>query len=134
MVMIMSERKQETTKVCEWCGVRMTRKRTGGRLEDLSVFNRRKFCSLTCANSRKHPRNWTTYHLRAQKHRGDHCEACGQTTSLVAHHVDQDITNNEADNIQTLCKPCHDFWHSTAKRRGRMVAGRMVCLGLSMVQ
>ncbi|MCC6475149.1 MAG: HNH endonuclease [Burkholderiales bacterium] len=53
------------------------------------------------------------------------CEACGYARALQAHHIDQDNSNNEPENIQTLCKHCHDFWHTTAKRIGKMVAGRM---------
>ena len=44
------------------------------------------------------------------------CKTCGTLSS----------------NLQTLCKSCHDFWHATAKRLGRPVAGRMPSLGLPM--
>jgi len=102
----------------------MSRRRYGARLEDLSAFNKRKFCSLSCANTRqeltKHGYSW-----RARRHLKNFCEACGSAQSLEAHHVDQDRRNNEATNIQTLCSPCHDFWHAMAKRIGRAVAGRM---------
>lgn len=105
----------------------MPRKRFNGRLEDAGVYRRRRFCSLTCANSRGVVKKGT-YHLRARKLRGPNCEACGASTSLQAHHVDQDYKNNEPENVQTLCKFCHDFWHSTQKRRGWPIAGRMPVL------
>lgn len=118
------EKKQEQVKFCECCGEAMQRKRFNGRLEDLSAFMNRRFCSLSCANTRtdltKHGYSW-----RARKHLKKQCEACGYTRALQAHHIDQDKTNNEPENIQTLCKHCHDFWHTTAKRIGRTVAGRM---------
>ena len=102
----------------------MQRKRFNGRLEDLSVFMKRRFCSLSCANTRtdltKHGYSW-----RARKHLKKKCEACGYARALQAHHIDQDKAHNEPENIQTLCKHCHDFWHTTAKRIGRTVAGRM---------
>lgn len=102
----------------------MSRKRFGGRLEDLTAFNKRKFCSLSCANTKteltKHGYSW-----RARKHLKACCEACGGLVKLQAHHIDQDRTNNAPENIQTLCKFCHDFWHSTARRIGRAVAGKM---------
>lgn len=114
----------EEQKSCATCGAAMFRKRFGSRLEDLSAFSRRKFCSLSCANTRqeltKHGYSW-----RARKHLKLSCEACGTVRSLEAHHIDQDRTNNEPTNIQTLCSYCHDFWHVTAKRNGRAVAGRM---------
>ena len=111
-------------KCCAICGVIMFRKRFSERLEDLSAFRKRRFCSLSCANTRtvltKHGYSW-----RARKHLNASCEACGTERSLEAHHIDQDKTNNDPSNIQTLCSPCHDFWHATAKRVGRPVAGKM---------
>lgn len=118
-------RKSEPKKSCKHCGILLTRKTFNGRLEDMGTFRRRKYCSLTCANSKKTRLTKHGYSWRARKHLKEACEACGQTTSLIAHHIDQDITNNAAKNIQTLCKHCHDFWHSTAKRRGRAIAKRM---------
>lgn len=120
-------RKEIPPKTCEWCGTTFERKMFGNRLEDVSVFRRRRFCSLTCANSRNGVTKGTL-HWRARKLRGPKCEACGATASLHAHHIDQDPANNEPENIQTLCKQCHDFWHSTQKRRGWPIAGRMPAL------
>lgn len=120
-------KKQEPKKHCELCGTVMLRKRYQGRLEDLSVFMRRRFCSLRCANTRtdltKHGYSW-----RARKHLKTKCEACGYTRALQAHHINQSIKDNRPENIQTLCKHCHDFWHTTAKRLGKTVAGRMPSL------
>src|SRR3990167_8987203 len=117
----------EQSKNCENCGRSMCRRRYAGRLEDLTVFNKRKFCSLSCANTRrvltKHGYSW-----RARKHLKSSCEGCGYTRRLQAHHIDQDRTSNVPENIQTLCKHCHDFWHTTAKRIGRATAGRMPSL------
>lgn len=117
----------EQSKPCGTCGAPICRKRYGGRLEDLGAFNRRKFCSRSCGNTRvvltKHGYSW-----RARKHLKPSCEACGSARFRQAHHIDQDKTNNAPENIQTLCKFCHDFWHSTARRIGLEVAGRMPCL------
>ncbi len=114
----------EEEKYCEACGVAFYRKRFGERLEDLTAFRKRKFCSLSCANTRKvltkHGYSW-----RARKHLKDSCEACGCVQLLEAHHVDQNKANNLPENIQTLCSFCRDFWHKTAKRLGRAIAGKM---------
>lgn len=114
-------------KSCAACGTAMLRRRFGARLEDLSAFRRRKFCSLSCANTRavltKHGYSW-----RARKHLKTSCEACGAGRVLEAHHVNQRKADNRPQNIQTLCKPCHNFWHATAKRIGRRIAGKMPCL------
>lgn len=121
------DRIQEHPKNCQVCGIQMTRKRYNGHLEDMGAFSRRKYCSLSCANTRetltKHGYSW-----RARKHLKGSCEACGYQKALQAHHIDQDKTNNEPENIQTLCKHCHDFWHTAAKRNGIQIAGRMPSL------
>jgi hypothetical protein len=123
------QRVAEATKCCAKCGQTMSRRRYGGRLEDLSVFQRRKFCSLSCANSKaevgKQGNLW-----RARKHAKPSCEACGERRSLHVHHVNQVQSDNRPENLQTLCKWCHNFLHATAKRLGLSVAGRMVCLAL----
>lgn len=118
-------RKQEPEKYCDHCGIRLERKVYNGVLEDMGAFKRRKYCSLTCANSRKRPAHWETYHWRARKHRKNYCEACGATTSLHAHHVDGQPENNKAENIQTLCTHCHHFLHATADRMGWERPGRL---------
>jgi hypothetical protein len=123
------KRVEVAAKPCENCGTCMSRKRYGAVLEDLTAFSKRRFCSLSCANTRKtltkHGYSW-----RARKHLKALCEACGTDQQLQAHHIDQDKRNNEPTNIQTLCRWCHDFHHATAKRLGLAVAGRMASLGL----
>lgn len=121
-------RKPDPKKSCEHCGVALVRKMFGPTLEDRGAFLRRKFCSLTCANSKRGPLTKHGYSWRARKHLKTACEACGHTRSLHAHHVDQNPANNGPSNIQTLCKHCHDFWHTTQKRRGWSTAGRMPSL------
>lgn len=120
-------RVNEPLKSCRACGRQLFRRRFGGRLEDLSVFNRRRSCSLSCANTRKiltkHGYSW-----RARKHLKTCCESCGSKLSLQAHHVNQRKADNRPKNIQTLCKFCHNFWHALARRIGRKIAGRMGCL------
>ena len=121
----------EISKRCEQCGIPFSRQRFGVRLEDLTAFLKRRFCSLSCANTRKtltkHGYSW-----RARKHLKRSCEACGERRQLQAHHVDQNNANNEPQNIQTLCKWCHNFLHATAKRIGAPIAGKMAFLALRM--
>lgn len=109
-------RKPDPVKNCQKCGVLLIRRRMpSGVLEDFGAFNRRKFCSRSCGNSRT-PTDKSRFGHQARKFRKDACEACGQTKSLQAHHVDRDISNNTAENIQTLCMHCHQFFHRTADR------------------
>lgn len=119
-------RKSEPKKSCATCGKEMERKSFNGRLEDLSVFKRRKYCSLSCANTRQevgyHGNSW-----RARQHLKDSCERCGKTKKLHAHHADGNRSNNTSQNIQTLCGSCHNWWHHEANRRGLSVAGKCPC-------
>jgi len=103
-------RVKEQSKDCETCGTSISRKRYSGRLEDLGAFKRRKFCSLSCANTREevgyHGNSW-----RARKHLRKRCEICGGSKLLAAHHVDENRSNNTPENIQTLCVTCHNKLH-----------------------
>lgn len=123
-------RKPDPEKRCTICGVRLQRKRwSGGTLEDMTAFLKRQFCSLSCANSReKGGLSRKAFHNRARKFRKDSCEACGWRRSLHVHHVDEDWTNNDLSNLQTLCANCHKFWHAIHDRRGLSTLTRMPSL------
>lgn len=118
-------RMEEQEKFCALCGVGFRRRTFNGRLEDMGAFKRRKYCSLSCANTKERPGHWGTFHWRARKHRLQSCEACGSMDKLHAHHVDGRPENNEAPNIQTLCVSCHNFLHATADRLGWTQPGRL---------
>ena len=104
------QRAKEQSKSCATCGTAMYRKRFNGRLEDLGAWKRRKFCSLSCANTKKevgyHGNSW-----RARKHLKHSCENCGSKKTLAAHHKDGNRKNNSAKNIMTLCVTCHALHH-----------------------
>ena len=40
--------KPDPLKYCAWCVARITRRRYGARLEDLTSFLRRRYCNRTC--------------------------------------------------------------------------------------
>lgn len=119
-------RKQVPPRPCATCGKTMYRKRFATRLEDPSRFAARRFCSLSCANTRVevgyHGNSW-----RARQHLKDSCERCGLTEKLQAHHSDHDRSNNTSENIQTLCGYCHAWWHHETRRLGRTISGRAPC-------
>jgi hypothetical protein len=102
-------------KPCECCGNQMARKRFGSRLEDASVFRKRRFCSLSCANTRG---NWgsskTAKRRAAHKMAKSFCERCGEAhRRLHVHHKDQNVQNNLSENLETLCPSCHKIAHNT---------------------
>lgn len=39
------------------------------------------------------------------------CEICGSTENLLVHHRDHNRKNNEPENLQTVCKRCHQIHH-----------------------
>jgi len=126
----MSKKWEETPKPCENCGGMMTRKKYRGRLEDRAVFERRRFCSLSCANTRTDisKSGWL---WRVKKYRKKNCEACGIAERLQVHHVDGNHKNTNQKNqknLQTLCIWCHRFIHHTADRRGWKEPGRLPSL------
>ena len=114
-------------KPCERCGGTLTRRRfKSGRLEDAAVFRRRRFCTLSCANSKPDSEiSRQTWFWRARKHRKPACESCGLEHRLHVHHVNGEITDLRMENLQTLCTHCHNFWHAMLERRGLPIAGRM---------
>lgn len=122
------KRKQEPKKYCMTCGALLTRKRYANRLEDYGAFLRRKYCSLSCANTRpeKTPDGWR---WTARKSCGPACEACGSKSKLHVHHRNQDIKDNSPKNLQTLCGSCHAKHHHSIRRRGQMVHGKAVSSG-----
>ena len=119
-------------KRCMICGHRFQRKRfEDGRLEDYQAFMKRRFCSLSCANSRsKGGVSRNAYQARARKLLKTACECCGTPTRLHAHHVDEDWTNNTPGNVQTLCVFCHQFWHATHRRLGAKPSKPMPALAI----
>ena len=42
------------------------------------------------------------------------CARCEVTKKLLIHHVDFDYYNNNKDNLQVLCLPCHSSLHKKA--------------------
>ena len=119
--------KSAAPRRCEHCGALLERRRhESGRLEGFRDFMRRRFCSLSCASSRsKGGESRKTYHYHARKHRADRCEACGTTSELQVHHVNEDWKDNRPENLQTLCIFCHHFWHAMHIRLGVTPTQRM---------
>lgn len=118
--------KETAPKACETCGSFFHRKRlASGRMEDLTAFEKRRFCSLSCANSQtKGGASRSAMNVQARKHLGPWCEFCGSTKTLHIHHADEDWTNNDLTNLQTLCESCHRSWHITSRYAGVSPAGK----------
>lgn len=120
---------------CETCGAPLGRKHYGGRIEPAESYLRRRFCSDPCRVAAGRSSGATSerqLRAEARRHRLDYCEGCGATGGrLHAHHVDRDIDNNSAANIQTLCDECHTTVHSVFRRCGVPVGLRMPTINRS---
>lgn len=112
-------KKDDPTKNCAFCGKELERKRIGGRLEDRTVFLKRKYCDRTCMAQGFLQQDVTLGALRkrAEEFRADRCEMCGSQESLSVHHKDGNPANNQSENLMTLCGSCHMKWHWTHGKR-----------------
>jgi hypothetical protein len=63
------------------------------------------------ADSELSPPNRGRARAASHRHLRSACNRCGSTTRPQAHHVDGNWRNNRAENIETLCAPCHSDEH-----------------------
>ena len=106
-------KKQEPDKSCLKCGVKLTRKRFNGRMEDFSVFLRRKYCGRECSwqDSLKESVTLSGAYKRATQFKAGACQECGSTNLVGIHHKDRNPLNNSNENLVTLCSSCHTKLH-----------------------
>src|SRR5579864_1017884 len=111
-------RKSTTERYCVECGKQLERKRLpNGDLEYLFHFTRRKFCNQSCmaANfDRRHSPvvGWSTAHYHARKSvpKGP-CVRCGKPNARDVHHEDENFLNNSPENLERICRSCHNREH-----------------------
>lgn len=48
------------------------------------------------------------------------CEECGQSYDLLVHHIDEDRSNNDFNNLKVLCTSCHAIVHQRIKNIKKM--------------
>lgn len=47
------------------------------------------------------------------------CEMCGSNKFLLVHHINHNRQDNRIENLQTLCKKCHQDIHTKRDLKGR---------------
>lgn len=132
----MNRIKSDPEKYCQFCGKRMHRIRfDSGRLEDLSAFVRRKYCSRECMKKAfvkvgQNEQDIGPAHHSARKIKyliqgADMvCEKCGSTRNVEVHHKDGNYQNNSPENLMILCRSCHMKEH---KPKGKCKICGKVC-------
>ncbi len=121
-------------RVCEQCSVEFT---LNPRLGEnwATKTGRGKYCSKQCKNDSqkgKHlspetefkkgrfqsknptgrrPPNYINGIWTYRKYKADFCQDCSSENNLMVHHIDHDRTNNNVENLKTVCAKCHKSYH-----------------------
>jgi len=112
--------------------VRMERKRYNGRLEDLRMFNRRRFCGKQCGAMKREVQA-NTHRWRARRILNPQvCEECGATKDLHVHHKDKNVANNSLTNLVGLCSSCHLKLHWQEDKEYRAATIKAAASGAPM--
>lgn len=106
----------KVTKVCPVCSKEWVVNKTNSK--DMAKVTCSRACCNTHLRSGENNPNWkggTRQHYRekAIKEYGSACQMCGFSNpfSIEVHHIDEDRTNNELDNLIVLCANCHLIAH-----------------------
>lgn len=64
------------------------------------------------------------YSKRAFEFYGKLCNRCESTTFLVVHHINHNRKDNTLQNLEVLCKSCHQKHHETRDAQGKYTKGQ----------
>ena len=62
-----------------------------------------------------------TFQKVAKAAYGEICNRCKSTDKIVVHHIDEDRKNNKVDNLEVLCKKCHQEHHCIRNEFGQFI-------------
>jgi len=113
---------------CHECGEKIYRAQ-----QYLDKYDR-FFCSQECASQwrseefrGKSHGNWkhgkfAYKNILAEKSDSAECVLCeeGNEYVLVAHHIDEDRSNNDSENLVWLCRNCHHLVHNYQQEKDRL--------------
>lgn len=60
-----------------------------------------------------------TYSKNAFEYYGRKCNRCNSEQNLLVHHKDENRTNNSIENLEVLCKRCHQEHHCVRDTFGK---------------
>lgn len=55
--------------------------------------------------------NKSDYREHCLEAKGEQCTICDATESIIVHHIDGDRENNDLDNLEPVCRSCHNRIH-----------------------
>src|SRR6266496_1722315 len=97
-------RGEEPEKFCEFCGTRFNRSIFNGRLEDLGVFRRRKYCTIRCASTRdRQSDNGEAPMSSISSAQFRTCKNCRQLKPIEAFRYRADRRR-----YNVVCRPCEN--------------------------
>ena len=62
----------------------------------------------------KHPM-WNKGYLLKGEKKGKVCDLCDSKCKIIVHHKDENKKNHKFNNLQVLCRSCHDRIHSLSR-------------------
>lgn len=65
-----------------------------------------------------------TYSKKAFEYYGRVCNRCSSTTLLLVHHRNHNRKDNTLENLEVLCKGCHQKHHETRDEKGKYTKGQ----------
>lgn len=74
-------------------------------------------------NNHQYKNGIGNYNKLAFKNKINICNRCSSVENLLVHHIDHDRSNNELDNLEILCKRCHQKHHENRDSSGRYTKG-----------
>lgn len=100
----------EYTMICECCGSDFVVEER----EKLHPQRDKYFCSRSCANNRQAwwNDNASYYRTIAFQHWKKECAICCFDKIVTVHHIDEDHSNNDPQNLIPLCPNHHEMFHS----------------------
>lgn len=124
-------------KACLRCGALFNRSRLrGGRLEEISDYQKRKFCGIDCYRLHNRGSNHANF-KNGTKSRPDGYLRNSQTDQYIhrevmeahlgrkllpeehVHHIDEDKANNDISNLEIVSNSQHRKIHSRTCKRDR---------------
>lgn len=128
-------------RYCAFCGKKLERKIFKSKREDLSIFNKRKYCNRECMK-KAYVRNGATHQDYSSAHhtsrkivylienREAKCQLCGAIRNIDIHHIDGNYGNNHSENLMVVCRSCHMKIHRqkpVCRICGKPVKGLGLC-------